>query len=77
VSSAPDVPLLDVCVFSPCVGELGRKLEDQESLVSQLQRSKTSFGQNAEELKKQLEEEFKVSSTETHLESSVESRPRH
>ncbi|KAJ3603331.1 hypothetical protein NHX12_031073 [Muraenolepis orangiensis] len=38
-------------------GELGRKLEDQESLVSQLQRTKNSFGQNAEELKKQLEEE--------------------
>ncbi|KAG7275988.1 hypothetical protein CRUP_028545 [Coryphaenoides rupestris] len=52
-------------------GELGRKLEGQESLVSQLQRSKTSFGQNAEELKKQLEEEFKTKNALAHsLQSS-------
>lgn len=29
-------------------------------MISQLQRSKTSFSQNAEELKKQLDEENKV-----------------
>lgn len=31
-------------------------------MVSQLQRAKNSFGQNVEELKKQLEEDNKVSS---------------
>ncbi|CAL8337347.1 unnamed protein product [Merluccius merluccius] len=51
--------------------ELGRKLEDQESLVSQLQRTKTCFGQNAEELKKQLEEEHKAKNALAHaLQSS-------
>lgn len=40
--------------------ELGRKLEEREAMISQLQRSKTSFSQNAEELKKQLDEENKV-----------------
>ncbi len=35
-------------------------------MVSQLQRAKNSFSQNAEELKKQLEEENKVSSLSLH-----------
>ncbi|CAB1353521.1 unnamed protein product [Coregonus sp. 'balchen'] len=39
--------------------EFGRKLEEREALVTQLQRTKNSFKQNAEELKKQLEEENK------------------
>lgn len=46
----------------PGVAEVSRKLEERESMVSQLQRAKNSFGQNVEELKKQLEEENKVSS---------------
>ena len=40
---------------------MGRKLEEREALITQLQRSKSSFSQKAEELKKQLEEESKVS----------------
>lgn len=39
---------------------MGRKLEEREAMVSQLQRAKNSFSQNVEELKKQLEEENKV-----------------
>lgn len=35
-------------------------------MVSQLQRAKNSFSQNVEELKKQLEEENKVSSLSVH-----------
>ncbi|CAL8339629.1 unnamed protein product [Lota lota] len=51
--------------------ELGRKLEDQESLVTQLQRTKNSFSQNTEELKKQLEEEYKAKNALAHaLQSS-------
>lgn len=42
------------------VGELSRKLEEREAMVSQLQRAKNSFSQNIEELKKQMEEENKV-----------------
>lgn len=48
------------------VGEVSRKLEERESMVSQLQRAKNSFSQNVEELKKQLEEENKVSSLSLH-----------
>lgn len=51
-----------VSFFPPGVAEASRKLEERESLVSQLQRAKNSFSQNVEELKKQLEEENKVSS---------------
>ncbi|KAK1902192.1 Myosin-7B [Dissostichus eleginoides] len=36
--------------------EVGRKLEERESMVSQLQRAKNSYSQNVEELKKQEEE---------------------
>lgn len=42
---------------------MSRKLEEREVTISQLQRSKNSFGQNAEELKKQLDEENKVGGT--------------
>ena len=58
-------------MFLLCLGELGRKLEDQESLVTQLQRTKNSFSQNAEVLKKQLEEEYKVSFNPTHSDPSL------
>lgn len=47
-------------------GEVSRKLEEREAMVSQLQRAKNSFSQNVEELKKQLEEENKVSSLSVH-----------
>ncbi|XP_056590353.1 myosin, heavy chain 7B, cardiac muscle, beta a isoform X2 [Triplophysa dalaica] len=51
--------------------ELGRKLEERESLVSQLQRSKNSLSQNIEELKRQLDDETKSKSALAHaLQSS-------
>lgn len=42
------------------LGELSRLLEEKESLINQLGRGKTSFTQTIEELKRQLEEETKV-----------------
>uniref|UniRef100_A0A8C1XNV7 Myosin, heavy chain 7B, cardiac muscle, beta a n=1 Tax=Cyprinus carpio TaxID=7962 RepID=A0A8C1XNV7_CYPCA len=51
--------------------ELGRKLEEREALVSQLQRIKNSLSQNIEELKKQLDEETKAKNALAHaLQSS-------
>ncbi|TRY66528.1 hypothetical protein DNTS_015906 [Danionella cerebrum] len=51
--------------------ELGRKLEEREALVSQLQRTKNSLNQNIEELKKQLDEETKSKNALAHaLQSS-------
>ncbi|XP_034068174.1 myosin, heavy chain 7B, cardiac muscle, beta a isoform X2 [Gymnodraco acuticeps] len=51
--------------------EVGRKLEERESTVSQLQRAKNSYSQNVEELKKQLEEENKAKNALAHaLQSS-------
>ncbi len=50
-------------IFSIIPAELGRKLEEYEALVSQLQRNKISLSQNIEELKKQLDEETKVRET--------------
>lgn len=41
-------------------GELSRQLDEKESLVSQLSRGKQAFTQQTEELKRQLEEEIKV-----------------
>lgn len=41
-------------------GELIRQLEEKDSLVSQLTRSKQSYTQQIEDLKRQLEEEIKV-----------------
>lgn len=58
----------NVAVSSPPrEAELSRKLEEREVMMSQLQRSKNSFGQNVEELKKQLDEENKVGVTSLHL----------
>lgn len=51
---------------SSATAEMSRKLEEREVTISQLQRSKNSFGQNAEELKKQLDEENKVGGTSLH-----------
>lgn len=46
--------------------EFGRKLGEREALVTQLQRTKYSFSQNAGELKKQLEEENKARNALAH-----------
>lgn len=54
----------NICL--PGAAEMGRKLEEREAMVSQLQRTKNSLGQNVEELKKQLEEENKVSDLSVH-----------
>lgn len=45
------------------LGEMGRQLEEKETLVSQLTRSKQAFTQQIEELKRQIEEEVKVNVT--------------
>lgn len=42
---------------------MGRQLEEKEALVSQLTRSKQAFTQQIEELKRQIEEEVKVTVT--------------
>lgn len=42
-------------------GEYSRQLDEKDSLVSQLSRGKQAFTQQIEELKRQLEEEIKVS----------------
>lgn len=54
-------------VFS--LGELTRQLEEKETLISQLTRGKHTFTQQTEELKRQLEEENKV--TCFHLEQQI------
>lgn len=41
-------------------GELSHQVEEKESLVSQLTKSKQALTQQLEELKRQLEEETKV-----------------
>mgnify|MGYP001857089503 CR=1 FL=1 len=46
--------------LNPVTGEFVRQLEEKESLISQLSRGKTSFTQQIEELRRQLEEETKV-----------------
>lgn len=51
---------LFVCLSNLVAGEFTRQLEEKESLISQLSRGKTSFTQQIEELKRQLEEETKV-----------------
>jgi hypothetical protein len=49
------------CLLAPSsAGELGRLLEEKESLISQLSRGKASAAQSLEELRRQLEEESKV-----------------
>lgn len=51
--------LLGLLAPSPA-GELGRLLEEKESMISQLSRGKSSAAQSLEELRRQLEEENKV-----------------
>uniref|UniRef100_A0A8D3DLD3 Myosin, heavy chain 7B, cardiac muscle, beta a n=1 Tax=Scophthalmus maximus TaxID=52904 RepID=A0A8D3DLD3_SCOMX len=77
MKTTPKRPVLRLRVVNntpsspPGAAELGRKLEERESLVSQLQRGKNSFSQNVEELKKQLEEESKAKNSLAHtLQSS-------
>ena len=48
-------------------GEFSRQLEERESLVSQLTRSKQGFLQQIEELKRHLEEEVKVCISLVHI----------
>lgn len=56
------IPYPPDCLLAPLpVGELGRLLEEKESLISQLSRGKASAAQSLEELRRQLEEESKVS----------------
>lgn len=61
-----DFVILSSCSFffyylsNLVAGEFTRQLEEKESLISQLSRGKTSFTQQIEELKRQLEEETKV-----------------
>lgn len=43
------------------LGEFGRQIEEKEALVSQLTRGKQAFTQQIDELKRQIEEEVKVS----------------
>lgn len=43
-----------------CPAELSRRLEERDSVIGQLQRSKAAIIQNHEDLKKQQEEESKV-----------------
>ena len=57
------MPTLLIKVFHQNIikkGELSRQLEEKDSLVSQLTRSKQSYTQQIEDLKRQLEEEVKV-----------------
>ena len=59
INTRSNLPILDFfCVVLPA--EYSRRLEERESMVGQLQRSKAGVCQNAEDLKKQLEEENKV-----------------
>lgn len=41
-------------------GEISRLLEEKEAVLSQVQRAKLAFSQQADELKRQVEEETKV-----------------
>ncbi|XP_041748312.1 myosin heavy chain, fast skeletal muscle-like [Coregonus clupeaformis] len=47
-------------------GELGRQMEEKESLVSQLTRTKQAYTQQIEELKRQIEEEVKAKNALAH-----------
>lgn len=51
------------CYFFCLSGEFSRQLDEKEALVSQLSRGKQAFTQQIEELKRQLEEEIKVTVT--------------
>lgn len=52
--------LFQTCHIFLAIGELSRQVEEKDSLISQLSRSKQAFTQQIEELKRQLEEEIKV-----------------
>lgn len=54
------IPLFKKKINIFLLGELTRQLEEKESLISQLNRGKHAFTQQTEELKRQLEEENKV-----------------
>lgn len=52
-------------------GELSRQLEEKETVILQLSRSKQAITQQIEELKRQLEEEIKVVLTTEHVLQNV------
>lgn len=54
------LPVLTLSWSNSLTAEFVRQLEEKESLISQLSRGKTSFTQQIEELRRQLEEETKV-----------------
>ena len=58
--------------FTNVSGELNRQVEEKESLISQLTRGKTSYSQQLEDLKRQLEEEVKVQQLLMNVAYSVE-----
>ena len=47
--------------FGASAGELSQQLDEKEALISQLTRGKLTYTQQLEDLKRQLEEEVKVS----------------
>ncbi|XP_073347190.1 myosin-7-like [Pagrus major] len=51
--------------------ELSRRMEEKDSLVSQLTRGKTSYSQQLEDLKRQLEEEIKAKNALAHAVQSA------
>lgn len=68
-------PLLIIFLLSLCVlpAEYSRRLEERDTMIGQLQRSKTGVCQNLDDLKKQMEEDSKVklSTYKAHLNISV------
>lgn len=52
-------------------GELSCQLEEKETMILQLSRSKRAITQQIEELKRQLEEEIKVVLTTKHVLQNV------
>lgn len=55
------------CYFVCLSGEFSRQLDEKEAMVSQLSRGKQAYTQQIEELKRQLEEEIKVTIIMTHF----------
>uniref|UniRef100_A0A8C9Z7T0 Myosin, heavy chain 6, cardiac muscle, alpha n=1 Tax=Sander lucioperca TaxID=283035 RepID=A0A8C9Z7T0_SANLU len=51
--------------------EMGRQLEEKESLISQLTRGKNSYNQQVEDLRRQLEEEVKAKNALAHAVQSA------
>lgn len=54
-------------LFSLVTGELSHQLEEKETIMLQMSRSKQAITQQIEELKRQLEEEIQVVLTTEHM----------